>query len=161
MVERNPDGTPHHIEGYYTDVTERQLLEAAEMANHAKSVFLATMSHEMRTPMNVLVGLTDLMLEEDSAPGADWKENLSKISTAGNTLLGLINDVLDISKIEAGKFELTPVNYELPSLLNDIVALNVIRIENKPITFQLDITGDLHLRLNGDDLRVKIGRAHV
>ena len=62
VVEKNPDGTPYLIEGYYADITEQRQYQAAEMANRAKSAFLANMSHEMRTPMNVVVGLTDLML---------------------------------------------------------------------------------------------------
>jgi len=132
----------------------RTAREAAEMANRAKSAFLANMSHEMRTPMNVVVGLTDLMLEDDD-PVVNLKENLKKISTAGSTLQGLINDVLDISKIEAGKLELVPVQYELPSILNDIITLNIIRIEDKPITFILDIESGLPYHLFGDDLRVK------
>ncbi|MCL2154098.1 MAG: transporter substrate-binding domain-containing protein [Leptospirales bacterium] len=144
------------------DVTEivklqRELktaVEVAKAASRSKSAFLANMSHEMRTPMNVIVGLTDLMLEEED-PSVNLKDNLKKISTAGNTLLGLINDVLDISKIEAGKLELMPVQYEMPSLLNDIITLNIIRIESKPITFRLDINEDLLCNLYGDDLRVK------
>jgi len=126
----------------------------AERANQAKSVFLSNMSHEMRTPMNVIVGLTDLILEEDD-PTVSLKENLRKINTAGNTLLGLINDVLDFSKIEAGKLELLPVQYDLPSLLNDVITLNMIRIEDKPVSFMLDINGDLPCILSGDDIRVK------
>ena len=129
-------------------------VENAEKANQAKSIFLSNMSHEMRTPMNVVVGLTDLMLEEKN-PGVNLKENLKKISTAGNALLGLINDVLDISKIEAGKLEIMPVQYEVPSLLNDIITLNMIRIEDKPITFHLNINENLPCNLYGDDLRVK------
>ena len=129
-------------------------MKNAEKASQAKSIFLSNMSHEMRTPMNVVVGFTDLMLEEDElAP--NLKDSLKKISTAGNTLLGLINDVLDISKIEAGKLELVPVQYEVPDLLNDVIALNMIRIEEKAITFKLDISGDLPGSLCGDDLRVK------
>ena len=132
----------------------RIAVENAEKANQAKSIFLSNMSHEMRTPMNVVVGLTDLMLEEDD-PTINLKNNLKKISTAGNTLLGLINDVLDISKIEAGKFELTSVQYEIPSLLNDIITLNMIRIESKPLAFRLDINENLPCILCGDDLRIK------
>ena len=129
-------------------------MEAAETASRSKSAFLANMSHEMRTPMNVVVGLTDLMLEEDD-PTVNMRDNLNKVSKAGNTLLGLINDVLDISKIEAGRLELMPVQYELPSLLSDVIALNIIRIEERPITFILDVDGDLPFSLYGDDLRVK------
>jgi signal transduction histidine kinase/ActR/RegA family two-component response regulator len=123
-------------------------------ASEAKSRFVANMSHEMRTPMNAIVGLTNLMLEEDDVSDG-VKETLKKISTAGTTLMELINDILDISKIEAGKLELTPVQYDVASMLNDIITLNVIRIENKPITFKLDITEDMPASLFGDDLRIK------
>jgi len=132
----------------------RKSMVEADEANHAKSAFLANMSHEMRTPMNVVVGLADLMLEDDDMTD-NVKKSIKRISTAGNTLLGLINDILDISKIEAGKLELTPVEYELPSLLNDIITLNMIRVEEKPITFVLDIDDNLPYSLYGDDLRVK------
>jgi signal transduction histidine kinase len=129
-------------------------VKEAQAANNAKSRFIANMSHEMRTPMNVIVGLTDLMLEEEDTPG-NIKETLTKINTAGNSLMGLINDVLDISKVEAGKLELTPIEYDVPSLLNDIVTLNIIRIGEKPITFNLNINENLPCTLFGDDLRIK------
>jgi signal transduction histidine kinase/ABC-type amino acid transport substrate-binding protein len=132
----------------------RKASSEAENASAAKSRFLANMSHEMRTPMNVIVGLTDLMLE-DGDIASDSKNNLEKINTAGNTLMGLINDVLDISKIEAGRLDLMPVQYEVASLLNDIITLNIIRIEEKPIVFKLDIDENLPCFLYGDDLRVK------
>ena len=128
--------------------------EIARESSKAKSQFLANMSHEMRTPMNVVVGLTDLMLEEESLE-EETKDSLKKISVAGNTLLALINDVLDISKIEAGKLDLIPVKYNVPSLLNDIVTLNIMRIEEKPIKFILDIDENLPATLFGDDLRIK------
>ena len=141
--------------GIAHDVTQRKKMEEEALAaSRSKTSFLANMSHEMRTPMNVVVGLTDLMLEEDD-PSINLKENLRKISTAGNTLLGLINDVLDISKIEAGKLELTPVEYDVPSFVNDIITINMVRIGKKPITFILDISEDMPCRLYGDDLRLK------
>jgi signal transduction histidine kinase/CheY-like chemotaxis protein len=132
----------------------RETMESLKVASEAKSNFVANMSHEMRTPMNVIVGLTDLMLEEDDVSGK-IKKNLKKINTAGTTLMGLINDVLDISKVEAGKLDLMLVQYDVPSLLNDIITLNIIRIEDKPITFKLDINEELPTTLLGDDLRVK------
>jgi signal transduction histidine kinase/CheY-like chemotaxis protein len=122
-------------------------------ASEAKSRFVANMSHEMRTPMNAIVGLTNLMLEEDIPRAV--KETMGKINTVGNTLMELINDILDISKIEAGKLELVPVKYDMSSLLNEIVTINMVRIEGKPITFKLDINEDLPAILFGDDLRVK------
>jgi signal transduction histidine kinase len=140
------------IAGYLKSL--RETMESLKIASEAKSRFVANMNHEMRTPMNVIVGLTDLMMEEDNVP-ADTKETLKKINTAGTTLMGLINDVLDISKIEAGKLELTPVQYDVPSLLNDIITLNIIRIADKPIVFRLEITKDLPCNLFGDDLRIK------
>jgi PAS domain S-box-containing protein len=149
------------ITGHFRDLTEQKAMvqlarqqAEAETANRAKSSFLANMSHEMRTPMNAIVGLTDLMLEEDDVPN-NAKDTLKKINTAGTTLMGLINDVLDISKIESGKQQLNPVQYEMASFLNDIVALNIIRIESKPITFKLDIDENLPASLFGDDLRIK------
>jgi len=129
-------------------------VEAAETANHAKSAFLANISHEIRTPMNVIVGLAELLLEEDT-PTSDIMGYLQKISTASRTITGLINDVLDISKIESGKFYLIPDRYDVASLLNDIINLNIIRAEEKPITFKLNIGDDLYSTLYGDDSRVK------
>jgi signal transduction histidine kinase/ActR/RegA family two-component response regulator len=122
-------------------------------ASETKSRFVANMSHEMRTPMNAVVGLTSLMLEED-IPG-NVKETLRKINIAGNTLMELINDILDISKIEAGKLELTPVKYDVANLLNEIVTMNMVRIAGKPISFKLDVNEDMPAILFGDDLRIK------
>jgi CheY-like chemotaxis protein len=126
----------------------------AENALEAKSRFIANMSHEMRTPMNVVVGLTDLMLEEDGVP-ANTMEALQKISVAGNTLTRLINDVLDISMIEAGRMELNPVQYDTADMLNDIIELNKVRIADKPISFTPDIAEDLPSKLFGDMLRIE------
>jgi signal transduction histidine kinase/FixJ family two-component response regulator/HPt (histidine-containing phosphotransfer) domain-containing protein len=137
--------------------TQEQLSEAvstAEAASTAKSAFLANMSHELRTPLNVVVGLSELQLEDKNLSD-EIRANLNKISHAGNTLLSIVNDILDISKIESGKFELTPVEYHLASLLNDTATLAKSRIGEKPITFHLDVSDDLPGKLYGDDLRVK------
>jgi signal transduction histidine kinase/CheY-like chemotaxis protein len=132
----------------------------AESASEAKSHFLANMSHEMRTPLNAIIGFAELELgkEKDEAGisyPVETRESLEKIYGSGVTLLGLINDILDISKIESGKFELVPVDYDIPSLLNDTVVLNIVRIGSKPITFKLDIDANLPARLFGDELRIK------
>ncbi|MDR0842403.1 MAG: response regulator [Acidobacteriota bacterium] len=135
----------------------QNLLELNEVVKHtseAKSAFLANMSHEMRTPMNAIIGLSELMLDNDEVPG-EVRENINKVYTSGVTLLEIINDILDISKIEAGKFEIIPVEYDTPSLINDIVTLNIMRIGSKPIKFNLQIDETLPSMLRGDDLRIK------
>ncbi|MDR1949429.1 MAG: response regulator [Spirochaetaceae bacterium] len=129
----------------------------AESASDAKSHFLANMSHEMRTPLNAIIGFAELELgkEKEGEIESETRESLEKIYASGVTLLGLINDILDISKIESGKFELVPVDYDMPSLLNDTVVLNIVRIGSKPIVFTLDIEETLPARLLGDELRIK------
>jgi signal transduction histidine kinase/DNA-binding response OmpR family regulator len=128
--------------------------EEAQAASKAKGDFLANMSHEIRTPLNVIVGLTELLLEGGTSIEHE-KAYLQKINAAGSTLVNLINDVLDISKIEAGKFSLSLAQYEPASLLNDVVALSIIRIGDKPITFHLEVSNELPAVLYGDDLRIK------
>ena len=128
-------------------------LKDAQDANYAKSRFLATMSHEMRTPLNAVIGLSELILDEGNVHGDD-EDKVGKIHTSGMTLLGIVNDILDISKIESGKFELHPIEYDTPGLINDIVALNIVRLDNKPVTFKLYVE-NLPELLIGDDLRVK------
>ncbi len=125
-----------------------------EAANNAKSSFLAHMSHEIRTPMNAVIGLSELMLDE-GVLSKEAQSNILKIQGAGSTILSIVNDILDISKIESGKFELYPTKYDTPSLINDVVTQNIIRIGEKPITFKLYVDENLPSILHGDDLRVK------
>ena len=129
-------------------------MKEAQAANNAKSDFLAGMSHEMRTPLNAVIGLAGLTLEIEGL-NDEAKNNLEKVFNAGSTLLNIVNDILDISKIESGKLELIPNEYDIPSLINDTVTQNLLRIGEKPITFNLDIHSDMPTRLFGDDLRIK------
>jgi signal transduction histidine kinase/CheY-like chemotaxis protein/HPt (histidine-containing phosphotransfer) domain-containing protein len=131
-----------------------ELKQLAEHASAAKSSFLANTSHEMRTPLNAVIGLSELMLDSDDLP-AEVTAHLEKIYNSGTILLGIVNDLLDIAKIESGKFELIPAEYDVPSMINDTRSLNVLRIADKPIVFELLIDEKLPCRLDGDELRVK------
>jgi signal transduction histidine kinase/CheY-like chemotaxis protein/HPt (histidine-containing phosphotransfer) domain-containing protein len=137
-----------------TDITSVVLSKLeAEAANRSKSAFLATMSHEIRTPLNAIIGLSEIQMQRD-LPG-EVHTDLEKIYNSGTGLLAIINDILDISKIEAGSFELIPVDYDSPSLINDTVQLNIVRIGSKPIGFEMEIDETLPARLHGDEVRVK------
>jgi len=138
-----------------TSVKDKALLIAAERASEAKSAFLASMSHEMRTNLNAIIGLTELELENRVGLRKSAEMCFEKVHSAGTTMLGVTNDILDISKIESGRLELVPVEYNLPSLISDAVALNMVRVGNKPIKFVLDINEDLPVMLYGDELRIK------
>ena len=150
------------VVGSTNDVTEivklqRELeaaLEAAQAASHSKTTFLTNMSHELRTPLNVIIGLTSLMLEE-SGLSANLEANLLSVGNAGGTLLSIVNDILDISKIESGKLTLISADYHVPSLLNDLIVLLKTYIGEKPIDFKLNIDENLPISLNGDELRVR------
>ena len=131
-----------------------ELQRTAETASESKTKFLANMSHEMRTPLNAIIGISELELQTSKLDGEDFI-NLEKIYSAGLTLLGIINDILDISKIESGKLVLVPVVYDIPSMVNDTVNLNIVRIGSRPIQFRLHIDSSLPSQLKGDELRVK------
>ncbi|MDR0402885.1 MAG: response regulator [Treponema sp.] len=151
---RDESGRVEGVMILFHDVTETlRAKEAAEAASRAKSAFLATMSHEIRTPLNAILGLSEIQLQNKLPE--DSHVDLEKIYNSGSTLLGIINDILDISKIETGNFELIPVEYDTPSLINDTVQLNIVRIGSRPITFRLNVDDTLPARLFGDELRVK------
>ncbi|MDR2141967.1 MAG: response regulator [Deltaproteobacteria bacterium] len=131
-----------------------KLSEIASGASEAKTNFLANMSHEMRTPLNAIIGFSELMIYGRSGD-EERRESLEKIHLAGLTLLGIVNDILDISKIESGRFELIEDEYDLSSVINDTVTVNLIRIGEKPIEFGLEIDKSIPSRLVGDELRIK------
>jgi PAS domain S-box-containing protein len=131
-----------------------ELRKIAEEASEAKTRFLATMSHEMRTPLNAVIGLSELGLGSDELSGNAYS-NMEKLYVSGMTLLGIINDILDISKIESGKFVMVPAEYETPSSINDTIIQNMIRIGSKPVQFKLHIDENFPFKLFGDELRVK------
>ena len=126
----------------------------SDMRTQQKSNFLATMSHEIRTPLNAILGMTEIQIQDASHPPST-SEAFIKINNSGNLLLNIINDILDLSKIEAGKLELVPVKYEVAKLINDIIQLNYIRYVSKPIDFKIEIDENIPTFLVGDDLRIK------
>jgi PAS domain S-box-containing protein len=137
----------------YQLALERTALKERE-ANLLKSRFLSNISHEIRTPMNVILGLAEIQLQNEELPPAT-EDAFNKIYESGDLLLSIVNDILDLSKIEAGKLELTPVVYDIPSLINNTVQLVHLYYENKPIEFVIDVDENTPLELLGDELRIK------
>lgn len=143
------DETEHY--NYMQMLEEQKRL--ADSANQAKSAFLANMSHDIRTPINAVLGMNEMILREcDDEHITGYSE---KIRGAGNTLLGLVNDILDLSKIEAGKLDIIPVEYDLTSVLNDLVNMIQLRAETKGLKLETTIDGNIPKLLNGDEIRLK------
>ena len=141
------------IEQYKNLKKERDVSERAIAASEAKSAFLSNVSHEIRTPMNVVLGMNEMILREcDDTNIMAYSEG---IKVAGNTLLGIINDILDFSKIEAGKMEILPVDYDLSSLINDLVNMIQKRADEKGLKLNLEFDSTIPKMLRGDDVRIK------
>src|SRR5205823_1212404 len=132
------------------DVTERRRVEeevakakeAAEAANRAKSAFLANMSHEIRTPMNAILGFSQLMLRDQNL-NSQQNQYLGIINRSGEHLLALINDILEMSKIEAGRTTLNPTTFDLPGLLKDLEMMFRVRTDAKKLSFFVELIGDV------------------
>ncbi|MBO4903463.1 MAG: response regulator [Lachnospiraceae bacterium] len=127
--------------------------DAANASNKAKSDFLANMSHEIRTPMNAIIGMDEMILR--SSPKDPIRKYALDIQSAGKTLLSIINDILDFSKIESGKMELVPVDYGFASVMNDIVNMTMKKAQDKGLTYNMNISGDIPSVLHGDEIRVR------
>ncbi len=134
----------------------RELKEAAEHAinaGKAKNSFLANMSHEIRTPINAVLGMNEMIMRESGEKTI--VEYAANIQSAGRTLLSIINEILDFSKIESGKMEIVPVEYDVSSLINDIVNMIKARAEKKRLKFIVEIDENIPAVLYGDDVRIR------
>lgn len=127
--------------------------EEAIAASKSKSAFLSNMSHEIRTPINAILGMNEMILRESREDSIlEYAEN---IKSSSNNLLGIINDILDFSKIEVGKMNIVPVEYELSSVLNDLVTMIKKRAEDKGLTIRVNIDPRIPHILYGDEIRIK------
>ena len=158
-------GRPLRSLGTVQDVTELKQVEfelirareQAEAASHAKSEFLANMSHEIRTPLTAILGYAELLGDddEDTAAGRTRATMVEAIRAAGDHLLTVINDILDLSKIEAGRLRLEPVETDLPALLLEVESLLRPRAADKRIELVLELTGSIPTRVWTDPTRLR------
>ncbi|MBO6015228.1 MAG: response regulator [Lachnospiraceae bacterium] len=142
------------ITGHYkTNKKLQELKEMADAANRAKSNFLANMSHEIRTPINTVLGMDEIILRETTeVPTRSYAENIRE---AGTTLLSIVNDLLDFSKIECGKMEILPVEYEVANVLTEVINMIEIKAANKQLEFIPVVSEDIPYLLFGDEIRLK------
>jgi CheY-like chemotaxis protein len=149
----NADGELEGAMMLFHDVTDiERAREAAEAASRSKSEFLSNMSHEMRTPMNAIIGMTSIGKMSDDIERKDYC--LNKIEDASTHLLGVINDILDMSKIESGKFDLSPDVFQFEKMLQKVVNVINFRVEEKRQEFSVHIDEDIPVTLFGDDQRL-------
>ena len=127
--------------------------QKADDANRAKTEFLARMSHEIRTPINAVLGMDEMILRECN--DSTIKEYAMDIQNAGRTLLSIINDILDLNKIESGKMEIVPVEYDVSNMVYDISNMIRIRAEEKNLSFSVSVSPDIPEKICGADVRIR------
>jgi PAS domain S-box-containing protein len=162
VVQRDDSGKPLRMVGTNWDITEQKNTESvllnarqeAEIANRAKSSFLANMSHEIRTPLNAIIGFSHLMNRDKALSDAQQEYNTS-IIRAGEHLLSLINDILELSKVEAGRVMLHPGNVDLQALLQEIQLLFKERARSKHLKFHIETAGNLPRYVIADESKVR------
>lgn len=146
---------------YFMNITEerrkldemKKLKEDADQANIAKSDFLARMSHGIRTPINSILGMNEMILRESKS--REIRSYAQDVMNAGKSLLSIVNDILDSSKIESGKMQIINAKYDLSSLLNDVINMFSVKAEEKYLKFYVEVNPELPNSLYGDDVRIK------
>lgn len=136
----------------YEQMAESRL--AADAANMAKTNFLANMSHEIRTPMNAIIGMSDIVLQSD-LEDEETRSHVDDIRSAGLSLLDIINDILDISKIEAGKYDIAHEEYELPSIIHDVSNIVNVKLLESPVKLITSVDPTIPMYVVGDIVRVR------
>lgn len=132
---------------------EKRSQQEAEAANMAKSSFLANMSHEIRTPINAILGMNEMILREEKDPAI--RGYAGNIQASGNSLLSIVSDVLDISKIESGKLEIIPVDYEVNSLISDCCNMAAGRAKAKELELLVECADNIPMKLCGDETHIR------
>ncbi len=132
---------------------QKELVRKADESNRLKSEFLANMSHEIRTPMNAIMGMCELNMSEEMCDAV--RDNNESIYHSGKTLMNIINDLLDFSKISSGRMELSCGEYKISDVLNEVINMTVARMGGKQLEFAIDCDPDIPNHLYGDDMRIK------
>ena len=151
LIERNGR---YEVMAFSVDTRDIKLRQLAEQENNEKSRFIARMSHEIRTPLNSIMGLAEIQLQKVPV-NTEEEQVFNSIYNSSKVLLGIVNDILDLSKVKAGKLEIVDSRYDVSSLIADTVQINLAHIGSKRIDFNFEICEYTPESLIGDDLRIK------